>query len=226
MIHLTNINKFYQTGETSLQVLQDINLRIESGEFVTVMGPSGSGKSTLINVLGFLDRKFEGAYVFDNELVKAKTDDALAKIRNKTVGFVFQDFNLINTLNVADNVRVPLLYAGMLPSQTHDRVKEVLTRVGLADRMDHYPNQLSGGQKQRVAIARAIVNRPRFIIADEPTGALDSKTSAKIMDLLRELNEEDQVTIIMVTHDPSLERFATHSIKIKDGQVLKDEVLG
>lgn len=225
MIRLTKLSKSYQTGDTSLQVLNDIDLHIEEGEFVTVMGPSGSGKSTLINVIGFLDRKYEGTYSFDGELVKAKSDDALSKIRNKTVGFVFQEFNLIQTLSVADNVRVPLLYAGMRPKETQERVKEVLTRVGLGDRLDHHPSQLSGGQRQRVAIARAIVNHPRFIIADEPTGALDTKTSAKIMELLKELNEKDGVTIIMVTHDPTLEHFANHRLKIRDGKVLKDEVV-
>ncbi|WP_025728156.1 ABC transporter ATP-binding protein [Atopobacter phocae] len=225
MINLSNINKYFPSGDSRLHVLKDINLNIDEGEFVSVMGPSGSGKSTLINVLGFLDRKFEGKYEFNGTSVKARTDNLLAKMRNQTVGFVFQEFNLIQTITVADNVRVPLLYRGQTVAETEERVKEVLTRVGLGDRMDHYPNQLSGGQKQRVAIARAIVNHPKFIIADEPTGALDTKTSAKIMELIDDLNKNDGVTIIMVTHDPNLEQFANHQIKILDGQIISDKVV-
>ena len=219
MIKLEHIHKYYKVGDEQLHVLNDVTVRITQGEFVGIMGPSGSGKSTLINILGFLDSKYEGKYCFNDEFVSNLSDNQISKVRNSTVGFVFQDFNLIEQATVEENVRLPLLYRGLTPRQTHTKVKQALEKVGLGDKLETYPRHLSGGQKQRVAIARALVNSPKFIIADEPTGALDSKTSASIMDILYRLNREDGVTIVMVTHDPTLTKYCSRVIHVIDGVI-------
>lgn len=223
MISLANVNKFYKTGDSELHVLTDVSLEIAEGEFVGIMGPSGSGKSTLINILGFLDSKYQGSYIFEERSVSRLSDKQISKVRNATVGFVFQDFNLIEQATVAENVRLPLLYRGMTTRQTHHLVKDALEKVGLSEKAAKYPRHLSGGQKQRVAIARALVNQPKFIIADEPTGALDSKTSASIMEILYRLNREEGVTIVMVTHDASLTRYCTRVIHVIDGVIHESE---
>lgn len=225
MIDLIHINKYYKNDEESLHVLKDVNLHIEQGEMVAVMGPSGSGKSTLINLLGFIDRKFEGTYLFEGESLVGTNDDRLSKVRNKTVGFVFQNFSLIENNTVYENVELPLLYGGYNFSQTKEKVMAALKRVGLAGKEDKYPKQLSGGQQQRVAIARSIINNPKFIIADEPTGALDTHTSTEIMELFAELNEKDGATIILVTHDPEVVPYCHRLIKIRDGAIIADEAV-
>lgn len=223
LIQLKQVNKYYGSGDNQIHVLKDINLSIYPGEFVSIMGPSGSGKSTLINVLGFLDHKFSGSYEFDGQLLESRTDNQISHLRNEVVGFVFQSFNLLDNMSVADNVRLPLLYAGLKKSETSARVQEALDHVGLADKGGVKPKQLSGGQQQRVAIARALINQPRFIIADEPTGALDTKTSRKIMQILERLHAEDGVTILMVTHDPNMQTYASRHIQIVDGRISKTE---
>lgn len=225
MIQLTNVNKYYQSDEERLHVLNNINLHIDAQEFVAIMGPSGSGKSTLINLIGFIDRKFEGKYLFEGESLRNTTDRNLSKIRNESVGFVFQNFSLIANNTVFENVELPLLYNGYGLTQTKDRVMEVLEKVGLADKAKKYPKQLSGGQQQRVAIARAIVNSPKFIIADEPTGALDTHTSVEIMELFQELNKKEGVTIILVTHNPEMIGYCSRLIEIRDGAVIQDKEL-
>lgn len=225
MIQLTNVNKYYQSDEERLHVLKHINLEINAQEFVAVMGPSGSGKSTLINLIGFIDRKFEGKYLFEGESLRNTTDSNLSKIRNESVGFVFQNFSLIANNTVFENVELPLLYNGYGLTQTKERVMEVLEKVGLGDKAQKYPKQLSGGQQQRVAIARAIVNSPKFIIADEPTGALDTHTSVEIMELFQELNKKEGVTIILVTHNPEMIEYCSRLIEIRDGAIIQDKEL-
>ncbi|MBK0347925.1 ABC transporter ATP-binding protein [Aerococcaceae bacterium zg-ZJ1578] len=224
LIEMKNINKYYQMGEMSLHILKDVNVTIYEKEFVTIMGPSGSGKSTFINVMGFLDNKFDGDYIFSGEPIEQRTDKQISHLRNKMVGFVFQDFNLIPTMSVGENIRLPLLYSGFSARKTVQIVKDALESVGLADKYHHKPSELSGGQKQRIAIARALINNPKFIIADEPTGALDTKTSSVIMDILARLNREKGVTIVMVTHEPDLQQYATRRIKIVDGKIHYNEV--
>ncbi|PMB83630.1 peptide ABC transporter ATP-binding protein [Dolosicoccus paucivorans] len=219
LIDIKNINKYYQMGEQELHVLKDVNLTIYSGEFVSIMGPSGSGKSTLINVLGFLDYRYDGDYIYQGKPIEEANDSKISWLRNHQVGFVFQDFNLIDSMTVYENVQLPLLYAGLTSRQSKDKVMNALESVGLKDKAKHRPSELSGGQKQRVAIARALINEPSFIIADEPTGALDTKTARLIMDILKERNEKDRVTIVMVTHDPTLQRYADRHITIVDGVV-------
>lgn len=219
MIEIEHVNKYYQMGESQLHVLKDVNFSINKGEFVSIMGPSGSGKSTLINVLGFLDNNFEGAYRFNGRPIEQRTDKQISQLRNQMVGFVFQDFNLIGNMTVYENVRLPLIYNGYSAKQTKAPVQKALERVGLGDKGHHKPSELSGGQKQRVAIARALINSPSFIIADEPTGALDTKTSRMIMEILSKLHREEGVTIVMVTHDPTLQNYATRHIVIVDGEI-------
>ncbi|MGO4938995.1 ABC transporter ATP-binding protein [Fundicoccus sp. Sow4_D5] len=219
LIQIKQLNKYYQMGDQLLHVLKNVELTIYKNDFVSIMGPSGSGKSTLINVLGFLDNDFEGDYLFEGKTLEHRTDQQISALRNKRVGFVFQDFNLIANMTVEENVRLPLLYNGLSARQTKDRVKDALDKVGLADKLKQKPSELSGGQKQRVAIARALINQPQFIIADEPTGALDTKTSAAIMAILTNLHKEQGVTIIMVTHDPRIRQFASRHITIVDGVV-------
>lgn len=225
MIKLEQINKFYSLEEEKLHVLKDINFEIKEKEFVAVMGPSGSGKSTLINLIGFIDKKFDGQYLFEGKEITDFSDKELSAIRNKSVGFVFQNFSLIENNTVFENVELPLLYNGSAYTNTKARVQEVLGKVGLADKGNKYPKQLSGGQQQRVAIARAIVNSPRFIIADEPTGALDSKTSEDIMQLFQDLNKDEGVTIILVTHNPEMVSYCDRLIRVKDGAIVEEELI-
>ncbi|MCH4176550.1 MAG: ABC transporter ATP-binding protein [Streptococcaceae bacterium] len=225
MIDLVEVNKYYQSDEEELHVLKDINLKVAAGEMLAIMGPSGSGKSTLINVLGFIDTKFEGSYLFENENLITSSDDRLSKVRNQVVGFVFQNFSLIENNTVYENVELPLLYRGLKFSQTKEQVMAALERVGLADKAEKYPKQLSGGQQQRVAIARALINQPKFIIADEPTGALDTHTSEDIMKLFHDLNRQDGATILLVTHDPEVVPYCTRLISIRDGAIIEDKEL-
>lgn len=224
MIELVNVNRHFKNGNETNHILKDIHLRIDSGEFVAIMGSSGSGKSTLINILGFIDRGYEGDYLFDQHNYQQRSDNELAKIRNRTVGFVFQNFKLIQNNTILENVSIPLLYAGLSAKVRKERVKAMLHEVGLYDKEHLVPNKLSGGQQQRVAIARAIVNQPKFIIADEPTGALDSKTSQDIMRLFLKLNKEQGTTMILVTHDPKVAAQADRIIHILDGRIQKEEV--
>lgn len=222
MINLASVNKSYQQGNESYQVLYDINLKINRGDFVAIMGPSGSGKSTLIDIIGFLDQEFKGRYVFNETVVSDLNRRQHAKLRNRSVGFVFQNFKLINNQNVGENIGLPLLYAGVKRRDIRLRVNEVLAQVGLNGTYHKMPPNLSGGQQQRVAIARAIVAKPSFLVADEPTGALDSATSKEIIGLFKELNESG-TTIIMVTHDEKVASQAKRLIKILDGHIQSDE---
>lgn len=220
LIKIHDLNKYFPIGDSGqLHVLKDINIEIHEGNFVSIMGPSGSGKSTLVNILGFLDNDFEGEYNFEGQSIEERSDNEITKLRNQKVGFVFQNFKLIENMTVLDNVRLPLLYAGIPARETKKRAQEALDAMEIGDKGGTLPNKLSGGQRQRVAIARALINNPRFIIADEPTGALDTKTSATIMEILARLNKEDGVTIVMVTHDPGLQRYANQHIVIVDGRV-------
>ena len=219
IIKLTGINKIYRTDEVETQALENINIEVEKGEFLSIMGPSGCGKSTLLNIMGLLDNPTSGSIELSGTLIDPKmSDNALAAFRNSTLGFVFQSFHLINSLNVLDNVELPLIYRGMGSSQRSRLAKEVIDRVGLSHRMKHTPVQLSGGQCQRVAIARAIVGNPEIILADEPTGNLDSKMGAEIMELLHRLNKEDGRTIVMVTHNEQQARQTDRIINMLDGR--------
>lgn len=225
MIELNKVNKYYTNEEESLHVLKNIQLTVKKGEMIAIMGPSGSGKSTLINLLGFIDCKFEGEYLFEGNSLTNTTDDILSKIRNQTVGFIFQNFSLIETNTVYENVELPLLYNGINPFQTKEKVLSVIERVGLKGKEHKYPKQLSGGQQQRVAIARALINNPKFIIADEPTGALDTHTSEEIMKIFTTLNRQDDVTLIMVTHNPEIVPYCHRLIRIRDGAIIEDREL-
>ncbi|MCY7220555.1 MULTISPECIES: ABC transporter ATP-binding protein [Streptococcus] len=221
LIDLRNINKTYRNGDQELKVLKNINLTVEEGEFVAIMGPSGSGKSTLMNIIGMLDRPSTGEYFLENEDVANLGDKKLAKVRNNQIGFVFQQFFLLSKLNALQNVELPLIYAGVSQGSRKNLAKQYLEKVDLGTRMTHLPSELSGGQKQRVAIARALVNNPSIILADEPTGALDTKTGEQIMELLTELNAEGK-TIIMVTHEPEIAAYAKRQIVIRDGLISSD----
>jgi len=225
MIELVDINRHFKNGDETNHILKDININIKEGEFIAIMGPSGSGKSTLINILGFIDRGYEGDYLFNGDNYKKSSDNHLAEIRNKTVGFVFQNFKLIQNNTILENVSIPLVYAGMGSQARKERVTSTLHDVGLFDKENLVPNKLSGGQQQRVAIARAIINQPKFIIADEPTGALDSKTSKDIMELFLKLNKEHNTTMILVTHDRKVADKADRIIHILDGRVQREEVV-
>lgn len=225
MINLVNVNRHFKNGEETNHILKDINISIDTGEFIAIMGPSGSGKSTLINILGFIDRGYTGEYLFDDENYQQVSDNKLAFIRNKTVGFVFQNFKLIQNNTIMENVSIPLLYSGMSSKERKQRVESVLKDVGIADKKHLVPNKLSGGQQQRVAIARSIINKPKFIIADEPTGALDSQTSKDIMDLFVRLIREQNTTMIIVTHDRKVAEQADRVIHILDGRVQREEVI-
>lgn len=225
MIELKKINRHFKNGDETNHILKDIDIHIDEGEFIAIMGPSGSGKSTLINILGFIDRGYEGNYLFNGDNYKKASDNRLATIRNLTVGFVFQNFKLIQNNTILENVSIPLIYNGMSSKDRKAKVLKGLEDVGLHQKEDLLPNKLSGGQQQRVAIARAIINEPKFIIADEPTGALDSKTSKDIMDLFVSLNKEKGTTMIMVTHDREVANKADRIIHILDGRVKEEEVL-
>lgn len=218
MIKLTGINKIYRTNEIETLALENVNLDVAKGEFVSIMGPSGCGKSTLLNIMGLLDAPSSGKIEINGTSVESMKDKELAAFRNKTLGFVFQSFHLINSLNVIDNVELPLLYRKMAAKERTRLAKEVLERVGLSHRMRHMPTQLSGGQCQRVAIARAIVGNPEIILADEPTGNLDSKMGAEVMELLHKLNKEDGRTIVMVTHNKEQAKQTSRTIRFFDGR--------
>ena len=218
MIKLTGINKIYRTNEIETLALENVNLDVAKGEFVSIMGPSGCGKSTLLNIMGLLDAPSSGKIEINGTSVESMKDNELAAFRNKTLGFVFQSFHLINSLNVIDNVELPLLYRKMAAKERTRLAKEVLDRVGLSHRMRHMPTQLSGGQCQRVAIARAIVGNPEIILADEPTGNLDSKMGAEVMELLHKLNKEDGRTIVMVTHNEEQAKQTSRTIRFFDGR--------
>ncbi len=218
MIKLTGINKIYRTDEIETQALENVNLEVQKGEFLSIMGPSGCGKSTLLNIMGLLDTPTSGTIEINGTRTDNMDDKELAAFRNKTLGFVFQSFHLINSLNVIDNVELPLLYRKMSSSERTALAKQVLERVGLSHRIKHMPTQLSGGQCQRVAIARAIVGNPEIILADEPTGNLDSKMGAEVMDLLHQLNREDGRTIVMVTHNEAQAKQTARTIRFFDGR--------
>jgi len=222
VIKIRNIRRDFPLGQELVKVLKGIDLDIDKGEYVALMGPSGSGKSTLMNILGCLDTPTDGTYELNGIDVSSMTDDELADIRNKEIGFVFQTFNLLPRTTALDNVALPMVYAGASKADREARAKEVLTDVGLADRMDHKPNQLSGGQRQRVAVGRALVNKPSIILADEPTGNLDSKTSVEIMQLFDEIHQAGN-TVIVVTHEEDIAARAHRVIRLRDGMVESDE---
>lgn len=218
MISMKNIKKIYDTGKIEVEALRGVNLQIDEGDFMTVVGPSGSGKSTLMNIIGCLDKPTHGDYLLNQKNVKKFNDNQLSEIRNQEIGFVFQNFNLLPYASAYENVEMPLLFAGMSGKKRKERVEYILGRVGLADRMNHKPNELSGGQKQRVAIARALVNHPKIVLADEPTGNLDTKSGESIMQLFMDL-WEDGNTIVMITHDPRATKYSQKAVKLVDGQI-------
>lgn len=221
LIKISNIKRNFELGDEIVYVLKGIDLEINKGEYVALMGPSGSGKSTLMNLLGCLDTPTSGSYVLNGKDVSKMSDDELAEIRNKEIGFVFQTFNLLPRTTALDNVALPMIYAGYPKEERNKRAIEVLKQVNLADRMDHQPNQLSGGQRQRVAVARALVNKPSIILADEPTGNLDSKTSIEIMNLFNDIHANGN-TVILVTHEEEIAAYAHRVIRLRDGMIESD----
>jgi putative ABC transport system ATP-binding protein len=226
VIRLENVHKIYDLGEIQVQALRGVSLEVREGEFVAVMGPSGSGKSTVMNILGCLDRPTKGRYYLDGVDVSGMSKNELARIRNRKLGFVFQQFNLLSRTSALENVELPTVYAGVRPEERAKRAMESLTRVGLAERAGHHPSQLSGGQQQRVAIARALVNRPAILLADEPTGNLDSRTSVEIMQILQTLNEEEGLTIVIVTHEHDIAQYAKRALEFRDGKLRRDNAVG
>ena len=224
LIRVKELCKTYRMGDVEVPALRGVNLSINQGEFVAVMGSSGSGKSTLMNILGCLDRPTSGKYFLDGDEVGALTAEQWAEIRNQRIGFVFQGFNLLPRTTALENVELPMMYNGCSGKQRRQRAVEVLGLVGLGERLDHTPNQLSGGQQQRVAIARALVNRPSLILADEPTGNLDSATSAEIMNLFQRLNRDQDITVVLVTHEIDIAGYAQRQIHFKDGLVVSDQI--
>ena len=219
VVEAHDLTKVYMMGKVEVQALRGASIRIASGEVVSIMGPSGSGKSTMMNILGCLDRPTSGEYTLDGELISSLNDDRLSAIRNGKVGFIFQNFNLLKLVSALDNVELPMRYSGKHNGQLKGKAKAALEAVGLGDRIHHRPNELSGGQQQRVAIARALVNDPAIILADEPTGALDSRSGKEVMELLLNLNKERGTTLIFVTHDPTIAAMTQRVIHLRDGQV-------
>ncbi len=224
MIHAEDLTKVYQMGDNEVRALDGASFTIGKGEMIAIMGPSGSGKSTLMSIIGCLDVPSSGKYSLDGEAVEKLNETKLADVRGRKIGFVFQQFNLLARTSALENVMLPLTYAGYSGKEREDRARKALERVGLGDRTHHAPNELSGGQQQRVAIARAIVNEPNILLADEPTGALDSKTGVEIMDLFQRLHKENGQTVILVTHDSHVARHTDRIIKISDGKIVSDEV--
>ncbi|MCC9599230.1 ABC transporter ATP-binding protein [Stieleria sp. JC731] len=223
LIELDDVRRTYDLGEVQVHALRSVSLNIDDGESVALVGPSGSGKSTLMNTLGCLDRPTHGSYRLAGEEIVTMTRDQRAKIRNRQLGFVFQNFNLLNRTSALENVELPLMYGTRMSArQRHDRAREVLDQVGLGDRYHHHPSQLSGGQQQRVAIARALVNRPSILMGDEPTGNLDTKTSREVIALFDKLNQSEKITVILVTHDLGVARSARRTIALRDGSVVVD----
>jgi len=222
VIQVQEVHKYYDLGETRVHALRGVSVSIAQAEFVAIMGSSGSGKSTFMNIVGCLDKPSAGRYFLEGVEVSKLTKKELAAIRNHKIGFVFQGFNLLSRTTALENVELPTLYARISKSEGEKRAREALALVGLADRMEHFPSQLSGGQQQRVAIARALVNRPSILLADEPTGNLDSRTSVEIMDIFQKLNDEG-LTIVLVTHEPDIANFAKRSIQFRDGKIRRDE---
>ena len=222
LIETRKVSKVYRMGEVEVHALRDVSLTISEGESVAVMGPAGSGKSTLMNILGCLDRPSSGGYWLVGEEVSQLDRNALARLRNRTLGFVFQSFNLLSRTTALENVELPLLYAGISARERHTRARDALARVGLGDRLHHHPNQMSGGQQQRVAVARALVTHPHLIVADEPTGNLDSRTSVEIMALFQELGRTG-ITLLLVTHEADIARYASRVVVMHDGRVRSDE---
>ncbi len=224
-IRLDGVHKTYDLGEIHVHALRGVSMEIHPGEFVAVMGSSGSGKSTLMNILGCLDKPTRGHYFLDGKDVSGLTKTELAKIRSRKIGFVFQQFNLLSRTSALENVELPTIYAGIPIEERQRRAEEALKRVGLADRSDHFPSQLSGGQQQRVAIARALVNNPSLLLADEPTGNLDSRTSIEIMDILQNLNDEHGLTVVIVTHEPDIAQYSKRALEFRDGKMIKDVLI-
>lgn len=221
MLKVKKLNKYYINGEMQLHALKDINFNIDEGEYVAIMGSSGSGKSTMMNILGCLDKEFQGEYILDGIEISKVNEKEISKIRNSKIGFVFQAFNLLPKLTALQNVELPLIYTGVHKNEREKRAKEILEKVGLGERLHHRPNELSGGQKQRVAIARALVNNPAIILADEPTGNLDSVSEKEIMELFTELNSHGK-TIIIVSHEPEVANYVKRILLFKDGEIIKD----
>jgi len=219
IITVDNINKTYKNGSLELQVLKNISFKVDKGEFLAIMGSSGSGKSTMMNILGCLDNQYEGRYILDGIDISKSTENELSEIRNKKIGFIFQSFNLLPRLTALENVELPLVYSSVPKEERHKRANELLEMVGLKDRIHHRPNELSGGQRQRVAIARALVNNPSIILADEPTGNLDSKSEEEIIEILQKLNKMGK-TIVIVTHEPNIGEIAQRKIVFKDGEII------
>ena len=219
IITVDNINKTYKNGSLELQVLKNVSFKVDKGEFLAIMGSSGSGKSTMMNILGCLDNQYEGKYILDGIDISKSSENELSEIRNKKIGFIFQSFNLLPRLTALENVELPLVYSSVPKEERHKRANELLEMVGLKERTHHRPNELSGGQRQRVAIARALVNNPSIILADEPTGNLDSKSEAEIIEILQKLNKMGK-TIVIVTHEPNIGEIAQRKIVFKDGEII------
>jgi putative ABC transport system ATP-binding protein len=225
VISIRKLTKTYHIGDISVHALRGIDLEVLAGEFVAVVGPSGSGKSTLMHILGCLDKPTSGEYLLDGKDVSKLTDDELSRIRNHQIGFVFQGFNLLARTTALENVELPLLYSGsnISPEERRERAVAALSAVGLADRLEHHPNQLSGGQQQRVAIARALMNNPTILMADEPTGNLDTRTSVEVMEIFQALKEERGITIVLITHEPEVAQYGSRIVTFRDGSILSDE---
>jgi len=228
VIAAKNLVKTYVVGEVEVRALRGVNLEVQRGEFLSVTGPSGSGKSTFMHIVGCLDRPTSGQYFLDGQDVSRMSKDALAAVRNRKIGFVFQGFNLLSRTTALDNVELPLLYGGngMKTADRHKRALEMLELVGLGDRADHHPNQLSGGQQQRVAIARALINNPSILLADEPTGNLDTKTSIEVMGIFQRLNVERGITVVLITHEMDIAEYGSRIVSFRDGQVVADKAIG